>query len=165
MRRPCQATKCGQAQRMHGAPREQPSRQHRGDLHNLRIVCHPRQATKHEYITVGSSKGAAAMTSRWARRTCGAPMEQPPRQHRSDLCVVHRPTKQPSASTSWRARRTRGAPMEHHDNITATCASCVTPLSDRTQAYHGGHEERVAPRDLRIVRHPAERPLCYYYVV
>jgi hypothetical protein len=51
------------AQRKRGAPREQPSRRHRGDLRDLRVVRHPHRATKREYIVAGSSQGAAATTT------------------------------------------------------------------------------------------------------
>jgi hypothetical protein len=85
-----------QARRTRGAPREQPPRQHRGDLRDLRIVCHPRRATKRKHITAGTKnartpQGAAAtMTPRRpARRASPAP---------SDQRVVHRPRRATSAS-------------------------------------------------------------------
>jgi hypothetical protein len=103
------------ARRTRGAPREQPPRRHHGDLRDLRVVRHPRRATKRGYIAAGtkntrSSQGAAATTTsrRPARRASPAPSDRT-----RAYCGGHEEcAKLPGSS--------------RHDDIAATCASCIT---------------------------------------
>jgi hypothetical protein len=76
-----------------------------------------------------------ANTSRWA-----APRGQPPR-HRGDLRVVRHPRQ--ATEREHIAAGTKNARSNHGATTTTTCASCVTPPSDRTRAHRGGHEERA----------------------
>jgi hypothetical protein len=161
-----------QARRTHGAPREQPSRLHRSDLHDLCVVHRPRQATKCGHTTAGTNnarsyQGAAAMMTlqRPARRASPAPSDRTQVHHggheeRVELpgsschdditatcmicvsCVTH--VERLNTNTSWWAasrgqlpqhrsgheERAEQPQSNHHNDIAATCMSCVTPPSD-----------------------------------
>jgi hypothetical protein len=117
-----------------GFPGGQLPRRHHSDLHDLRVMCHPYQATEREHIAAGTKntrgfQGAAATTTSW------------------------RPAHRASPTPSDRTQAHRGGHEEH----------VGAPRGEPPRRHRGGHEEHlglpVQPSrrhhgDLRVVPHP-----------